>query len=84
MAISPSTDKSASAPEPCDCLSTVNAMLAERNTRLMIPIMFGADQTPRVMIETEQVERGRGKPRAVAMFATFCSFYGVRYSAPNA
>lgn len=63
----------------CNCISTVDAMLAERNTRIMVPIMLGADQTPRPMIVTDQIETGRGKKKAVGMFATFCPFCGVRY-----
>lgn len=63
----------------CDCITTVDAMLAERNTRIMLPIMLGRDQTPRPMIVTEQIESGRGKKKAVGMFATFCPFCGVRY-----
>lgn len=63
----------------CGCINTVDAMLAERNTRIMLPIMLGRDQTPRVMIVTEQVESGRGKKKAVGMFATFCPFCGDRY-----
>jgi hypothetical protein len=31
------------------------------------------------MIVTEQIEGGRGKKKAVGMFATFCPFCGVRY-----
>ncbi len=67
----------------CSCIEMVNARLAERNTRMMLPIMFGEDQTRRPMIETEQVETGRGKPKAVAMFATFCPFCGTSYAPTN-
>lgn len=62
----------------CDCIQTVDTMLAEHNTRIMLPIVFG-DQTPRVMIVTDQIETGRGKKKAVGMFATFCPFCGVKY-----
>lgn len=62
---------------PCDCIETVNAMLAERNTRLMLPIMLGTDQTPRLMIVTDQIKSGRGQKKAVGMFATYCPFCGV-------
>lgn len=62
----------------CDCIQEVNAMLAERNTRLTLPIMLGADQTPRLMIVTEQIEGGRGKKKACGMFASFCPFCGVK------
>ena len=63
----------------CDCIETVDKMLSDRNTRIMLPIMFGADQTPRPMIVTDQIQSGRGKPKAVGMFATFCPFCGVKY-----
>lgn len=67
----------------CDCITTVDAMLAERNTRIMIPIMLGG-HTPRPMIVTDQIETGRGKKKAVGMFATFCPFCGVKYDAEAA
>lgn len=63
----------------CNCIETVDAMLAERNTRITLPIMLGEDQTPRPMIVTEQIQTGRGKRKAVGMFATFCPFCGVKY-----
>lgn len=63
----------------CDCISTVDAMLAERNTRIMLPIVLMSGHTPRPMIVTEQIETGRGKKKAVGMFATFCPFCGDRY-----
>ena len=61
----------------CNCIEVVDQKLAESNTRIMLPIMFGADRTPRPMIVTEQVETGRGKKKAVGMFATFCPFCGA-------
>ena len=61
---------------PHKCFDEVDALLAERNTRLTFPIMLGGDQTPRPMIVTEQIETGRGKKKAVGMFATFCPFCG--------
>lgn len=62
----------------CNCIEVVNAQLAQRNTRIPLPIMLGSDQTQRVMIVTEQVETGRGKKKACGMFATFCPFCGVQ------
>ena len=64
----------------CNCIEVVDAKLAARNTRIMLPIMLGADQTARPMIVTDQIVSGRGKPKAVGMFATFCPFCGVAYS----
>lgn len=64
----------------CDCIETVNAKLAERNTRLHEPIfVFGPDPGRRLFIETERIERGRGKKPKVSMFATFCPFCGEKY-----
>lgn len=59
------------------CFDDVDALLAERKTRLTFPIMLGGDQTPLPMIVTEQIETGRGKKKACGMFATFCPFCGV-------
>ncbi|PTQ64482.1 hypothetical protein C8J45_103332 [Sphingomonas sp. PP-CE-3G-477] len=64
----------------CNCIAEVDAKLAERNTRIMLPIMLGADQTARPMIVTDQIETGRGKKKAVGMFATFCPFCGVSFT----
>jgi len=63
----------------CDCIAIFDAKLVEHNTRIMLPIMLGADQTARPMIVTDQIQTGRGKKRAVGVFATFCPFCGVRY-----
>ncbi len=64
----------------CHCIHDVDAMLARHNTSLSLPIMFGVDQTPRLMIVTDQVERGRGKKKAVTMFASHCPFCGESYA----
>ena len=66
-------------PTNCGCADRVDAMLADRNTRLMFPLVLGGDQTRRVMIVTEQIEKGRGKSKAIGMFATFCPFCGKSY-----
>ena len=64
--------------EPCNCFAEVDAMLAERNTRLMFPIVLSAEFTRKPMIVTEQIETGRGKKKAVGMFASYCPFCGVK------
>ncbi|CAD7023301.1 hypothetical protein REJC140_00160 [Pseudorhizobium endolithicum] len=65
----------------CTCIETVNEKLAERNTRLTLPLVFGRKpgEPERLMIVTEQIETGRGKAKAVGMFATCCPFCGVKY-----
>lgn len=68
----------------CDCIDTVNDMLKSRNTRLTQAMMFGEASHPGLMLETEQIETGRGKAKAVSMFLTFCPFCGVKYQAEAA
>ncbi|MDE3791729.1 hypothetical protein I7G86_13910 [Sinorhizobium meliloti] len=65
----------------CTCIETVNEKLAARNTRLTLPIVFGRKpgEPERLMIVTEQIETGRGKAKALGMFASHCPFCGVAY-----
>ncbi len=63
----------------CTCIETVNEKLATRNTRLSQAIMFQEANHPGLMLETDQIEKGRGKPKAVSMFLTYCPFCGVKY-----
>jgi len=60
----------------CNCIAVFDEKLAAHNTRIMLPIMLGADQTPRPMIVTDQIKSGRGQKKAVGVFATFCPFCG--------
>lgn len=66
---------------PCNCVETVNAKLAEKNTRLEQAIVFGKHDHDALMLRTEQIETGRGKSKAVAMFLNYCPFCGRKYSA---
>lgn len=64
---------------PCDCISTVNATLAERNTRLTEAIVFGRrSDRPTIMLQTEVIEKKRGA-RPASMFLSFCPFCGTKY-----
>lgn len=66
----------------CNCVEEVNEKLKERNTRLSQALMFskkGRENNPDLMLQTEQIETGRGKQKAVSMFLTFCPFCGVKY-----
>ncbi len=68
----------------CNCLAEVDAMLAERNTRIMLPIVLRSgdgDTSSKPMIVTEQIKTGRGQKKACGMFATFCPFCGVKLGA---
>lgn len=63
----------------CGCVELVNEKLKERNTRLTQAIVFGKHNHDSLMVETAQLEKGRGKEKAVAMFLTYCPFCGVKY-----
>lgn len=65
----------------CNCIDVVDAMLAERNTRLVQAITLRPVRT-RLMIATEVIEKKRGA-RAVGMFPTFCPFCGIAYEPSN-
>lgn len=65
----------------CNCVETVNAKLASYNTRLSQAWVCGDSRpdNPNLMVVTEQIETGRGKKKAAAMFLTYCPFCGTRY-----
>lgn len=59
----------------CNCITDMDAKLAEYNTVLTKP-MLG---TPRAILSTYQLETGRGKKKAAYVFANYCPFCGERY-----
>ncbi|RWE55180.1 MAG: hypothetical protein EOS24_23790 [Mesorhizobium sp.] len=64
----------------CECIETVNQKLSPRNTRLALTITFaapGLNAFP--SIGTEQIEKGRGRPKAIGMIPSFCPFCGTKY-----
>lgn len=66
----------------CSCADEVDQKLAERNTRLTRALVFskaGRENNPDLLLQTDQIEKGRGKPKAVSMFISFCPFCGVKY-----
>ena len=62
----------------CNCIEVVNEKLASRNTCLLEPMFLSGDNTRRLFVETKQIEKGRGKAKACAVFTTFCPFCGVK------
>jgi hypothetical protein len=66
------------------CVEEVNDKLKSRNTVLEQAMVFGDHASDALMLRTMQVETGRGKPKAAAMFLSFCPFCGVRYDALEA
>ncbi len=65
----------------CNCVEMINEKLAARNTRLSQALMFDDSPSDGLMRETEQIETGRGKPKAVTMFLSYCPFCGSKYEA---
>ena len=61
----------------CDCLKTMNELLRDHNTMLCCTLSNPA----KTMVETMQIETGRGKQKAVSMVASFCPFCGDPYHA---
>lgn len=66
----------------CECqqYSQIEKALAERNTRIGVGFVLtdeGLDAKPIIM--TEQIEKGRGKPKALVLFPTYCPFCGKPY-----
>lgn len=63
----------------CNCVEVVNQKLASRNTRLVQAIIFGDHDDDALMLETEQIEKGRGKQKATGVFLSYCPFCGRKY-----
>lgn len=75
-----STPKATGA-DGCECMSRIDGVLREHNTKLAVSFCLSADlSTADILpiVATEKVHRTlRGKPRTV--LATFCPFCGMRY-----
>lgn len=63
----------------CNCVEVVNQKIASRNTRLVQAIIFGDYDDDALMLETEQIEKGRGKQKATGVFLSYCPFCGRKY-----
>lgn len=66
----------------CDCANKVDEKLATRNTRLTRALMFRdtGEHGPNLLLQTEQIETGRGKQKAASMFLNYCPFCGEKYA----
>lgn len=65
----------------CNCIDTMDALLGEHNTRLVVTFGFPRDGRPAYTwpkIQTEKVET-RKRVGPVLMIPTFCPFCGERY-----
>lgn len=63
----------------CECIGEVDEALKSRNARLSLALVFQNPTYETVQIATDQIEKGRGKPKAPTMFASHCPFCGKAY-----
>jgi hypothetical protein len=64
----------------CTCIADFNKRLEQHNTRIDEGLMrINGDWVTRPTIASEQIERGRGKKKAVRIVPTFCPFCGTPY-----
>lgn len=59
----------------CDCVATMNAVLAEHNAALVVPLVGPA----RCMVDRYQIQTGRGTKKPPYVFANHCPFCGEKY-----
>lgn len=64
--------------EPCGCRERIDAGLAQYNTRVeRVYTLSGNAVGMPWPIATVQIEKGRGKPKASMLIASFCPMCGV-------
>lgn len=69
----------------CDCYEKANKALGEHNTRIKSFFFISGSRVGMPWpIETTQVEKGRGKPKAMGLLASFCPMCGVSLKEPPA
>lgn len=62
----------------CDCYEKANEALVEHNTRIASYFTFESNRVGRSWpIETVQIEKGRGKRKAMGLVASFCPLCGA-------
>lgn len=66
----------------CECRQRVDEQLAASNARIKQVIMLSSCEMP-IPIATEQIDSGRGKPKAPMLFASHCPFCGVSLKGAN-
>lgn len=63
----------------CNCITEVDEKLKDYNTKISPTIIFKSPSYVTVTLVTEQIEKGRGKKKAVTMLPSHCPFCGVKY-----
>lgn len=66
----------------CDCMKKVNDALRPHNTRVSLALLLDSRLTTAWSISTSQIETGRGKPKAMSLFASYCPFCGTSLRKP--
>ena len=62
----------------CDCREKADAALKAANTRIEMIFMLSGNRVGMPWpISTVQIEKGRGKPKAMGLIASFCPLCGV-------
>lgn len=68
----------------CNCIAEMDALLAERNTKLNVSFVFPRDGSASFtlpLLDVEKIEKRKRVGPALAV-PSFCPFCGVRYTAP--
>lgn len=71
----------------CNCADEIDEKLKDRNTQLSRGLVFARPKgqlpsnNPNLIVDTYQIEKGRGKAKATVVFISFCPFCGVEYDA---
>jgi hypothetical protein len=64
----------------CECITELQGQLKDHNTRLSVTYSLGAQSRSYPTIQVEQIETGRGKPKAMAVIPSHCPFCGEEYA----
>lgn len=63
----------------CECISRIDEKMKAYNTELALTLTFGENAEVYPTIMTQQIEKGRGKPKAKVVLPSYCPFCGVKY-----
>jgi hypothetical protein len=65
----------------CNCADEIDEILKTENAALNRGWVMNdtTKNNPRLIIDTVQIETGRGKPQAPKLFINYCPFCGVEY-----
>ena len=66
----------------CNCREKVNEALRPHNTTVSFALSLDSRLTDLWTIHTSQIETGRGKPTAKALFASYCPLCGISLRNP--